>query len=195
MSPTHKRILIDPGHGGADPGAVAFDGTTEASLNLAIATRLAALFAHGNIEALLTRATAATLSLPERSGIANLLRPDLFVSIHCNAASAESARGIEVFTSPGQTMADPAATAVIVSLAEAFPEATLRTDTSDGDPDREARFAVLTQTQAPAMLIECGFMTNHRDLSLLTDPVYQERLARAIAKGIRQALRQQEATV
>ena len=81
----------------------------------------------------------------------------VYVSIHANAGGG---RGIEVFTSPGQTASDEIATVFLKKLGIVFPDVRKRTDYSDGDPDKEANFYVLTKTKMPAVLTENFFMDN-----------------------------------
>ncbi len=91
------RIVIDPGHGGYDPGAK-IRGLTEADLTLDIALRLEKLLAkQSGVEVVLTRRTDAYVQLEERTAIANRAGADLFLSIHVNASDADAARGIETY--------------------------------------------------------------------------------------------------
>jgi N-acetylmuramoyl-L-alanine amidase len=172
-------IMIDPGHGGADPGAPR-ENPIEAVINLAVAERLK----EQGFDACLTRREDSTVSLEERVSLERRCRPDLFVSLHCNAAENPAARGIEVWTSPGDTAADPAATEIFKALSQAFPDWKLRTDYSDGDPDKEARFRVLVGTVGPAVLVEMGFVSHPEERALLLDTSVQTRMALAIASGV-----------
>ena len=90
------RIVIDPGHGGHDPGA-RVNGISEAELVLDVATRLEALLEKQGVEVVLTRRTNAYVALEERTSIANRSDADLFLSIHANASTAASARGVETY--------------------------------------------------------------------------------------------------
>ena len=91
-----SRIVIDPGHGGHDPGATAF-AVSEAELVLDVALRLEALLQQQGTEVVLTRRTNDYLSLDERTNIANRESADLFLSIHANASAVPTARGIETY--------------------------------------------------------------------------------------------------
>lgn len=179
------RVLIDPGHGGRDNGAVA-GGVKEADLNLRIAGRLWAMLQDAGAEAYMTRTQFnSTVSLRERAEMEHQYPYDLLVSIHCNAFENPAARGMEIWTSPGKTRADAAATAIWHALKKAFGHVTpMRADWSDGDPDKEARLYILTHTFCPAVLIECGFLTNDEDRAFLLDPENQTDIAAVIARGI-----------
>lgn len=173
------RVLVDPGHGGRDSGAVSGDGSLlEKHVVLKIARRVDQLLVpHGAVE--MSRDDDTFLTLTERASMANVQDLDL-LSIHCNAGGGH---GFEVFTSPEQTRSDSWATAVLKELAEEFPERRIRSDFRDGDPDKEARFTVLTRTKRAAILVECGFVDTEEGEAFLRDPKNQERLAMAIAKG------------
>lgn len=84
----------------------------------------------------------------------------ILISVHANAGGG---RGIEVFTSPGQTLSDKVATVFYEKFMEVFPDVHQRTDFTDGDPDKEAEFTVLTKTPMPAILTENFFMDNERE--------------------------------
>ncbi|MGH9237026.1 MAG: N-acetylmuramoyl-L-alanine amidase [Vicinamibacterales bacterium] len=90
------RVVIDPGHGGHDPGA-RVNGISEAALVLDVATRLEDLLMKQNIEVVLTRRTNDYVALEERTALANRSDADLFLSIHANASTAQSARGVETY--------------------------------------------------------------------------------------------------
>lgn len=101
------------------------------------------------------------------------------LSIHCNSGGGT---GFECFTSPGQTSSDPWATAVLEDYHKAFPELAYRKDVQDGDPDKEARFTVLTSTKGPAILFELGFI-DQKDTSFLEDEDNRQLMAWAIARA------------
>ncbi len=112
-APKRKRlIVIDPGHGGKDPGASSPRGTREKDINLAAALELArVLRERGDFDVLLTREEDVFLPLSERSELANSRSADLFVSLHCNAARGKGEHGFEVY-SVSETATDPAAEAL-----------------------------------------------------------------------------------
>lgn len=179
------RIVVDPGHGGYDPGACNTTvGVEEKAVNLSIATALHRSLLWAGHASLMTRDGDRYVTLSDRVALSRAHRAEAFVSIHCNAAANKEARGMEVWTSPGKTAADAMAEAVGVSLAAHFLEVPLRKDDSDGDLDKEGRLYVLTMTRCPAVLVECGFVSNDDEARLLQDPERQLAIAEAIALGI-----------
>ena len=179
----YPLVVIDPGHGGSDPGAVAPDGTRESDLNLSLAHAVLAAAPGFDFHPLLTRDDDSHDSLEERARISNERGAAAFISLHCNAAADPAAHGFEVWTSPGQTDADALATAIYGAMLNHWPLPG-RADLDDGDPDREARFYVLRKTAAPAVLVEFGFMSNRGDLEELREPTRQFYIALAIVAAV-----------
>lgn len=177
------RIVIDPGHGGKDPGAV-YGGIREADINLQIGTELAAMLEESGHAVTMTRKTDEEVSLLSRCKVSNGAHHDLFLSIHANAATNTNAKGMEIWTSPGQTEADAAASAIIGALEKAFPGMPVRLDLTDGDPDHEGRFFVLIHTHAPAALVELGFVSSPEDRAFLTSKSSQTDIAAVIANAL-----------
>lgn len=177
------KILILAGHGGSDPGAEA-GGEREADINLAVSLLLGGMLIGEGAEVHFARVDDRSVSLDERGALEHRLRPDLTVSLHCNSFSSPGPNGLEVFTSPGQTGADPAAEHVCKALELAFPDSAFRYDFADGDRDKEAKFRVLTGTLGPAVLVEMGFMSNPIELDWLCDRRTQVHIAGAICAGV-----------
>ena len=184
------KVIIDPGHTGrnVDPGAV--NGTTglqEADVALMISRLIENYLSTVGYEVKLTRTEweqAETDDLSYRTTLANDWGADIFISLHCNSAANESAEGYEIWTSPGQTEGDRLATCIYKQIAAEFPDRVGRSDYSDGDPDKESRFYVLVHTDAPACLVEMAFISNDEEAALLADAAWQDRYARAIARGV-----------
>ena len=170
-------FCIDPGHSGPEePGACAF-GQTEAALNLAIVQALAAILEDEGHAVLLTRdGDIEDDGLAFRAELANDEEADAFLSIHCNAAAYEAAKGFEVWCYPGSAAGNDLAQAIDDALSEAV-------YTTDRGV-KSANFAVLRLTDMPAVLVECGFITNADDAAVLTDENGQQAIARAIADGL-----------
>ena len=186
------KIVLDPGHGGRDPGAIGRDtGLHEADVNLAVAKLLERKLMKSGHTVALTRWTNDQLvpgdrnrDLAARPTVANKIKADLFLSIHCNSVENRSASGFEAFTTRGQDASDPLATAIINAWMAVFPNALLRADLTDGDPDKEASFAVLRQAKVPAVLVEMEFISNPAGERFLGSAANQERMAEALKIGI-----------
>ncbi len=109
----------------------------------------------------------------------------IFISNHSNASSSHRARGFEVYTTPGVTKSDTVAEYHWENVKDLLSDyIELRSDTSDGDHDKEARFFVLTRTAMPAILVEHLFFDNYEDAKLLMDDEIVERFAEAQVRTI-----------
>ena len=184
------RVVIDPGHAGRniDPGAVnKTTGLQEADISLSVSRLVEKYLRAVGYEVKLTRTDfeqVETDDLSYRTTLANDWGADIFISLHCNSATNQKAKGYEVWTSPGNTLGDKLATCIYEQIAAEFSDWAGRTDYSDGDPDKESRFYVLIHTDAPACLVEMAFISNDEEACLLADTAWQERYARAIARGV-----------
>ncbi len=172
------RVVIDPGHGGPDPGAVGINGLRETDVVLDVSLQVAQLLQAKGVEVLLTRTSEVDVDLPPRVALANNNRADLFLSIHANALSLSrpDVNGIETFYfQDGRSR----------RLAEAVQTQMLRV--APGSPDRGARpgrFFVIRRTVMPSALAEMGFVTGELDSPRLADPAFRQRMAVAIATGL-----------
>lgn len=171
-------IVIDPGHGGRDPGAVGIGGIYEKEIVLDISLQVASLLETQGVQAILTRQTDVHLDLQPRVDIANRAGANLFVSIHANAISMSrpEVNGIETYHFAGSVEGQQLATSIQQHLI-----------TSTGMRDRgvkQARFYVLVHTAMPAVLVEVGFVTGQEDVLRLSDPATRTQMAQAIAQGI-----------
>jgi N-acetylmuramoyl-L-alanine amidase len=177
-------ITLDAGHGGKDPGAVGPTGQREKDIVLAVALRMACLLEDAGVRTHLTRCDDRFLELHERAQLANEADTDLFLSLHCNSAERWDATGFEVFTTPGQTDADEFATSLFLEFAKRFPSRPKRMDDKDGDPDKEASFAVLRLTRMPAALFELDFISNTAAGAWMARPENQDAMAEALCDGV-----------
>ena len=170
------KVVIDPGHGGHDPGA-SYAGAREADLNLRIARILRAAPAATAVKVFLTREDDRFLPLLARAEMANELGADIFLSIHCNASIRPEAPGFSVHHFPGAPRGEALARALHRALAR-------------GLPDRRDRgviassFLVLRRTVMPAALVECEFLSHPASRAWLHTPEAPERLAQAIRQGL-----------
>jgi N-acetylmuramoyl-L-alanine amidase len=170
-------VVIDPGHGGPDPGAVGRGGIREKDIVLDIGTQVANLLSQQGIQAVLTRKDDIDLDLEPRVALAERLNATLFVSIHANAIdmSRPDINGLETYYyDSGLGLAQT----IHASVLEAI-----------GLPDRRvrsARFYVLRKTSMPSVLVETGFVTGAEDAARLANPSYRSQMAAAITRGILQ---------
>ncbi|NWF56005.1 MAG: N-acetylmuramoyl-L-alanine amidase [Syntrophaceae bacterium] len=173
------KICIDPGHGGADSGAVGTEPfrLEEKDFNLSLALLLEEELEERGHWTIMTRRRDRSLSLPARANVSNRTGADLFVSIHANAAGNPAVKGMEVYHFPGSKAGKAAATRILDSLVSSFP-------THSNRGVKEANFAVLRLTDMTAVLIETEFITNPKQLQFLADVENQKKMAAAIADGI-----------
>lgn len=178
-----RIIVIDPGHGGADGGAVGKNGTVEKELNLQVALRLEKLLKKTGARVILTRDGDYSLaetkredmrmrkSAKEESGA------DIFVSIHMNKFSQEKYSGAQVFSSADDESR---------RLAECI-QSSLK-NILDPSNNRTAKVGegifLLGESGVPSVIAECGFLSNEAEEALLKQPEYQEKIAWAICRGI-----------
>ncbi|WP_336881549.1 N-acetylmuramoyl-L-alanine amidase [Priestia koreensis] len=168
-------IVIDPGHGGSDSGAVG-NGLQEKNLTLDIATR-AKNYVVANYPATvyMTRSSDATVSLEDRASYANSVGASFFVSMHINSATATSANGLETYNYYGSINGAQLATSAYNKL---------KTSYSSLRGVKEAGFYVLKYTNMPAMLGETGFISNSTDAANLGSASFRQNLAAQYAQGM-----------
>jgi N-acetylmuramoyl-L-alanine amidase len=181
---TMHRVVFDPGHGGIDPGAVsgsAIEKDIALVITLAAADKLAAR-ADFYVEVTRDRDLAKDreLSLEDRVAFSDRQKADLFVSVHCNAiAPGNAAHGFEIFHYYGSGAGNKAAQVIFNTIEKKIPEIASRSV-------KEAGFYVIKNTEAPAILIECGFLTAPQDRVQLEKAAFQKRYGEAIAAGVLQ---------
>jgi len=169
-------VVIDPGHGGKDPGATSCLGYYEKGVNLAVAGKVAAILKQTGVKAVLTRSNDRFIELEDRAAISNRYDPDLFVSIHADSSPSSSTRGFTLYVARSASWSSRrAASAISKSLA--------RTGLK-GRGIQKADFRVLVHTRGPAVLVELGYLSNFTEARLLRTSSFQSRLAKAIATGI-----------
>ena len=171
-------VVIDPGHGGLDVGAIGIDGIQENDVVLEVSLMVAELLRKKGVEVKLTRTSDINVELSERVSIANNTDADIFVSIHANASTGKKREinGLETFYYSGWRGR---------LLAQLIQTEILRV--SPGSPDRgykRGRYYVIKNTDMPAVLVEIGFLTGKVDARRLEKEIHRERLAYAITKGI-----------
>ncbi|PAD34309.1 N-acetylmuramoyl-L-alanine amidase [Terribacillus saccharophilus] len=174
--PVH-RIVIDPGHGGKDPGAIGND-TMEKWVALTISEKLQRRLLANGYDVKMTRSEDVFIPLPERATLSNNWKADLFVSVHANSATSSSAKGLESYyygaSSSGKQLASSIQTALVSNT------------NNENRGTHSADFYVLRHTSMPAVLVETGFISNPADAVLLNDAGYQDKVATSIAEGIKE---------
>lgn len=175
-----KKIAIDPGHGGSDPGATA-NGLFEKDFNLDICRRLVQKLASYEAETILTRDSDTYVGLKSRADTANRQAADFFLSIHCNSGGG---KGFESYIHPG---ASPANLAIRDTLHREVARFMLSQNLVDRGM-KAADFAVLRYASMPSALLEVLFIDNPGDVQKLQSDSFKDALAGTIARGLAVAL-------
>ena len=184
-------IVIDPGHGGNDPGKIGINDVPEKDVNLAISLELKEILEQNDCRVVMTRQKDEALyqagdtnkkvaDLRARCQMINDSGADAVISIHQNSFTAESSRGAQVFyrasSQEGKKLADILQTQLVSGL--------------DPDNRRVAKansdYFMLKNTTATMVIVECGFLSNSKEAELLTQASYQRRVAWAVALGVLQ---------
>jgi N-acetylmuramoyl-L-alanine amidase len=182
-------IVIDPGHGGRDPGKVGVNNALEKDVNLSISLKLKNLLEQNDIKVIMTREEDIGLysegdsnkkraDLNARVNIIKDNEADLAISIHQNSFTEEYVKGAQVFfhseSQQGKQLAEIMQAQIIKTIAD--------------DNHRKAKpnsnYYMLTKTECPLVIVECGYMSNIREAALLVNEEYQEKMAYAIHLGI-----------
>jgi N-acetylmuramoyl-L-alanine amidase len=179
-----KHIVIDAGHGGADPGKVSADGVEEKGINLAVCDKLISFLEQGGALVTPTRLSDEAVDsskrddLKGRALLASSDRVDLFVSIHQNSFPSSSAKGAQVFYYKRSESGKKLAMCIQKRLKAVC----------DIDNTRQAKanseYYILKKSSVPAVIVECGFLSNGVEKEKLQTDEYQEKLAWAIYMGI-----------
>jgi N-acetylmuramoyl-L-alanine amidase len=170
-------VVVDPGHGGSDPGAVGIGNIHEADVVLDISQQVASILEQQGVQVVITRNSDVDVELQPRVDIAEQANASLFVSIHANAIdmSRPDVNGTSVYYySSGQALAQTVQDAIVRDL---------------GMQDRgihSARFYVLRKTSMPSILVETAFVTGADDAKKLADSNWRSQMATAIANGVLQ---------
>jgi N-acetylmuramoyl-L-alanine amidase len=174
-------VIVDPGHGGKDPGAIGLGGLREVDVILPIAQQVASLLEQQGIQAVMTRTSDYFVDLAPRVTMAERANADLFVSIHANSIGPNrpDISGLETYYyDSGQRLAQTIHSSILQNL-----------DIKDRGI-RRARFYVLRKTSMPSVLVEVGFVTGREDAGKLSNSTYRSQMAQAIARGILQYIQQ-----
>lgn len=183
MPVSKKIVVIDAGHGGADPGMVS-GKVLEKDINLIIAQKLQTYLEEGGATVLITRLDDSDLAgsksgdMHRRKLTANASQADIFVSIHQNAFSSAGVHGAQVFYFNESDSSKKLAQHIQYRLKEFVDPF------NKFQPKPNSNYYVLRQTAMPAVLVECGFLSNYNERRKLTTDEYQEKVAWAIYTGI-----------
>lgn len=184
-------VIIDAGHGGADPGKVGINGALEKDINLQIAKKLQQFLEAEDVEVVLTRDSDAGLydegasnkkvqDMKRRVELIESTKPVLTVSIHQNSYHEEYVHGAQTFYYQGSEQSK--------ALAEKIQQVLL--NEVDKDNTRVAKandsYYLLKKTSVPIVIVECGFLSNSEEAQKLSSDYYQEKLAWAVHLGILQ---------
>ena len=169
-----KTICIDPGHGGIQPGA-AYGGRLEKDATLSISMRLRDKLEASGYRVIMTRETDIDVSLKRRCEISNGAGADAFVSIHLNSSTNPTAHGAETWKWERAKGALAEAVQTALLAASGFKDRGVKSTTA---------FYVLRHTVAPAIVVECGFLSNESERGRLFDEAMQDKIAAGIARGI-----------
>ena len=184
-------VVIYPGHGGYDPGKVGINGELEKEINLKIALKVKELLTKQGINVVMTRESDMSMDngdenvkskkasdMARRLKIIEEANPDIMVSIHQNSYSSEKVKGAQVFYYAGSDEGK--------KLAEKLQDVIKRD--VDADNTRKAKdntsYYMLLRIQCPAVIVECGFLSNWEEATALCDEIYQNKMATAICDGI-----------
>jgi len=170
------KIMIDPGHGGNDPGATGVNGYREKYVNLGVSKALHTLLRQRGYTVRMTRDRDVFIELDDRVKLANRWNPQLFVSIHADSISNRYIRGFTIYIAQGASKNSIRAAQLI--------EKALKDLGITSRGIRRANYRVLKYTRSPAVLVELGYLTNQSEAALLASPTYQRKLAQALAAAI-----------
>ncbi len=168
-------VVIDAGHGGHDRGGIPGQRVAEKDMTLDVAQRLKRVLAASGYRVVMTRDSDVFVSLGGRVAIANSYPNALFVCIHFNSANRMGAGGIETYFYSRDSL--PLASAVHYFVAGGAP--------SSNRGVRRRGYYVLRKTNIPAVLVECGFLTNPTEAAYAQTASYRQKLAEEIAAGVR----------
>lgn len=186
-------VVIDAGHGGADPGKVSAGGALEKDINLEIALKLQQFLEQEDVEVVLTRDSDAGLydenasnkkvqDMKRRVELIESTRPVVTVSIHQNSYHEEYVHGAQTFYYANSEQSQLLAEKIQQALLNTIDEKNTRTAKSNDS------YYLLKKTTSPIVIVECGFLSNREEAQKLESDYYQEKVAWAIHMGILQYL-------
>lgn len=187
-----KLVVIDPGHGGYDPGKVGINGALEKDINLDISLKVEDILIKSGYKVIMTRTTDSgmmengnelgkTSDLDARVTIINESHADMAISIHQNSYTTEDVKGAQVFYYETSETGKAASAIMQERLREIEP-------TNHRQIKGNTSYYLLKRTSIPTIIVECGFLSNMNEANLLCDDTYQTEMAVAIVAGITEYL-------
>lgn len=184
----NKLVVLDPGHGGRDPGKVGSEDILEKDLNLAIAKKVKKILKKDGMEVIMTREKDEMLcsedtqnkkveDLKNRIEVINSNKPAITISIHQNSYSDETVKGTQIFYFTHSVEGKEAAEIMQEEFLSDFPNNIRELKAND-------TYYLLKKTEVPTLIVECGFLSNYEEAKLLSQEEYQSKMAETIAKGI-----------
>lgn len=178
-------VVIDPGHGGKDSGAIGVDRSMEKTWALKTAQRVEGLLRQQGYQVIMTRTRDEYIQLAERARIANDANADIFLSIHFNSGGSEKPRGVEVLYASENNVSLKKQAGDQRRLANEVLKSVLKeTGMSSRGIKNRPELAVLRLTKMNAALVEGGFMSNPDEMDIIKSDAYLDKLARGIVNGI-----------
>lgn len=189
-------VIVDAGHGGIDPGKIGVNGVYEMDINLSIAYKLSDILEEKGIKVVMTRKDDNGLyndedsnkkmqDMENRVRIINESDAKAVISIHQNSFTEESAHGAQVFYHNLSAKGELLAGCIQNELYKID-------DTNSRKINSDADYYILRKSNPVAVIVECGFLSNNKEAELLSDGAYQEKIAKAIAEGVEEYVRQEE---
>lgn len=185
MPLSKKVIVIDPGHGGWDPGKVSDSANIyEKDINLKVALKLQSYLEQADCIVLMTRtedealAGGKTADLSIRTDLANTSDADIIISIHQNSFTAKNAKGAQVFYYKGSEYSEVLAKSIQAKMKEFLSQSNNRLAKADSS------YYMLRKTTVPSVIVECGFLSNAEETNMLMNDTYLEKLSWSIYMGI-----------
>ncbi len=187
---TKQVIIIDPGHGGADPGKVGVNNALEKDINLSISFKLKTYLEQSGFEVVLTRTDDNGLytlednnkkraDMKKRVDIINETNPVMTISVHQNSFSQASSKGAQVFYHVKSAEGKKLAETIQEQLKQVLDNGNHRVAKSNDS------YYMLKNTSCPTVIVECGFLSNSEEAELLLDDSYQDKVAYAITEGVK----------
>lgn len=181
-------VVIDPGHGGYDPGKIGINEALEKDINLVIALEIETLLKNKGYQVVMTRNTDKAMEvdgetldkmkdLEARVEVINTSPSEIAISIHQNSYTSEGVKGAQVFYYTGSEQGE--------MLAHLMQESLRQLDPSNHRQIKDnSSYYLLKRTEIPTIIVECGFLSNYEEAQMLCDESYQKELAERIVYGI-----------